>query len=68
MCTQRVERYDAGRCRRVAAAVGRNGGDVRTHAKVARLLTNGQRVTAVVCAGEQIAANHVVLATSLAPA
>jgi 15-cis-phytoene desaturase len=33
-----------------------------------RLLTDGQRVHGVESAGEQIAANHVVLATSLAPA
>ena len=52
----------------IAAAVGRNGGEVWTQAKVTRLLTDGQRVHGVESAGEQIAANHVVLATSLAPA
>jgi phytoene dehydrogenase-like protein len=52
----------------IAAAIGRNGGEVRTHAKVTRLLTDGQRVTGVESAGEQITAAHVVLATSLAPA
>jgi 15-cis-phytoene desaturase len=52
----------------IAAAVCRQGGEVRTHAPVTRLLTDGQRVSGVESAGEQITANHVVLATSLAPA
>ena len=47
----------------IAAAIGRQG-VVRTHAKVTRLLTDGRRVHGVESAGEQIAANHVVLATS----
>ncbi|HEV2844309.1 MAG TPA: FAD-dependent oxidoreductase, partial [Thermoanaerobaculia bacterium] len=52
----------------VAAAIVRNGGEVRTRAKVTRLLTEGGRVTGVEVGGERIAANHVVLAASLAPA
>jgi 15-cis-phytoene desaturase len=52
----------------IAAAISRHGGEVRTHAKVTQLLTDGQRVTGVESAGEHIAANHVVVATSLAPA
>jgi 15-cis-phytoene desaturase len=52
----------------IAAAICRNGGEVRTQAEVTRLLTDGQRVYGVESAGEQIAADHVVLATSLAPA
>jgi 15-cis-phytoene desaturase len=52
----------------IAAAIGRNGGEVRTQARVTRLLTDGQRVHGVESVGERIAADHVVLATSLAPA
>jgi 15-cis-phytoene desaturase len=52
----------------IAAAIKRNGGEVRTQAAVTRLLTDGQRVHGVESAGEQIAAKHVVLATSLGPA
>ncbi|HEX8099652.1 MAG TPA: FAD-dependent oxidoreductase, partial [Actinomycetota bacterium] len=52
----------------IAAAIVRNGGEVRTNAKVTRLLTESGRVTGVEVGGERIAANHVVLATSLAPA
>ena len=52
----------------LAAAIGRNGGEVRTRAEVTRLLTDGDRVMGVEVAGERIAANHVVLAASLAPA
>ena len=52
----------------IAVAVGHNGGEVRTNAKVTRLLTGGQRMHGVESAGEQIAANHVVLVTSLASA
>jgi 15-cis-phytoene desaturase len=52
----------------IAAAIVRNGGEVWTRAKVTRLLTDGQRVNGVESAGERIAADHVVLAASLAPA
>ncbi|HEX9944257.1 MAG TPA: FAD-dependent oxidoreductase [Thermoanaerobaculia bacterium] len=52
----------------IASAIVRNGGEVRTRARVTRLLTDGGRVSGVEVAGERIAADHVVLATSLAPA
>lgn len=52
----------------IAAAIVRNGGEVRTRAEVTRLLTDGSRVSGVEVAGERIAADHVVLAASLAPA
>ena len=55
----------------LAAAIVRNGGEVRTRAEVTRLLTDsarGDRVMGVEAAGEPIAAEHVVLAASLAPA
>jgi 15-cis-phytoene desaturase len=52
----------------LAAAISCNGGEVRTHAEVTRLLTDGRRVHGVESAGVQIAADHVVLATSLGPA
>jgi 15-cis-phytoene desaturase len=53
----------------LAAAIERHGGRVRTRAKVTRLLTDRGRVTGVVVGGgERIAARHVVLAASLAPA
>ena len=52
----------------IAAAIVRHGGEVRTRAPVTRLLTDGRRVHGVESAGERIAADHVVLATSLAPA
>lgn len=52
----------------IAAAVVRNGGAVRTGAKVTRLLTENGRVTGVEIGRERIAADHVVLAASLAPA
>jgi 15-cis-phytoene desaturase len=55
----------------VAAAIVRQGGEVRTRSKVTRLLTEGGRVTGVEVGGakgQRIAADHVVLAASLAPA
>lgn len=52
----------------IAAAIVRNGGEVRTRAKVTRLLTEGNRVTGVEVGSRRIAADHVVLAASLAPA
>jgi 15-cis-phytoene desaturase len=52
----------------IAAAIVRNGGEVRTQAGVTRLLTDGRRVNGVEVAGERIVADHVVLATGLAPA
>lgn len=52
----------------IAEAIVRNGGEVRTRAKVTRLLTEGGRVTGVEVSGKQIRADHVVLAASLAPA
>jgi 15-cis-phytoene desaturase len=52
----------------IAAAIVHNGGEVRTRAKVTRLLTDGGRVTGVEAGGRRIAAEHVVLAASLAPA
>lgn len=52
----------------VASAIVRNGGEVRTRARVTRLLTRDGRVTGVEVDGEPIAARHVVLAASLAPA
>lgn len=53
----------------LAAAIVQRGGEVRTRAKVSRLLTRDGRVTGVeVGGGERIAAEHVVLAASLAPA
>ena len=53
----------------LAAAIVQRGGEVRTRAKVTRLLTRNGRVTGVeVGGGERIAAEHVVLAASLAPA
>lgn len=52
----------------VAAAIVRNGGEVRTNARVTRLLTDRGRVTGVEADRERITADHVVLATSLAPA
>jgi 15-cis-phytoene desaturase len=52
----------------VAAAIVRRGGEVRTGARVTRLLTEGGRVTGVEVGQERIRANHVVLAASLAPA
>jgi 15-cis-phytoene desaturase len=72
LCTLRVGAFLGGMTEvmavPIAAAIGRQGGEVRTHTKVTRLLTDGQRVHGVESAGEQIAANHVVVATSLAPA
>ncbi|HVF61516.1 MAG TPA: FAD-dependent oxidoreductase [Thermoanaerobaculia bacterium] len=53
----------------LAAAIVQRGGEVRTRAKVTRLLTRNGRVTGVeIGGGERIAAEHVVLAASLAPA
>lgn len=52
----------------IASAIVHNGGEVRTRARVTRLLTDGGRVTGVEVGGERIAAEHVVLAASLAPA
>ncbi|HEX7184912.1 MAG TPA: FAD-dependent oxidoreductase [Thermoanaerobaculia bacterium] len=52
----------------IAAAIVRNGGEVRTRARATRLLTEGGRVNGVAVGGERITANHVVLAASLAPA
>ena len=52
----------------VASAIVRKGGEVRTRARVTRLLTQNGRVTGVEVGGERIAARHVVLAASLAPA
>jgi len=52
----------------IAAAIVRNGGEVWTRARVTRLLTGGGRVTGVEVSGQRIAADHVVLAASLAPA
>jgi len=52
----------------VAAAIERQGGAVRTRARVTRLLTGGGRVSGVEIGGQRIDAEHVVLATSLAPA
>jgi len=52
----------------VASAIVRNGGEVRTRAKVTRLLAEEGRVTGVEVSGEWIAADHVVVAASLAPA
>ncbi|HWM89330.1 MAG TPA: FAD-dependent oxidoreductase [Thermoanaerobaculia bacterium] len=52
----------------VASAIVRNGGEVRTRARVTRLLTEGGRVSGVEVGRERIAAEHVVLAASLAPA
>jgi 15-cis-phytoene desaturase len=52
----------------IAGAITRQGGEVRTDARVTRLLTEGGRVTGVEVRGQRITAEHVVLATSLAPA
>ena len=52
----------------VAAAIFRNGGQVRTHAPATRLLVRNQAVVGVECNGKQVFGDHVVLATSLAPA
>ncbi|HYO16894.1 MAG TPA: FAD-dependent oxidoreductase [Thermoanaerobaculia bacterium] len=52
----------------IAAAIVRNGGEVRTRARVTRLLTEGGRVNGVELDRERVATDHVVLATSLAPA
>jgi 15-cis-phytoene desaturase len=52
----------------LASAIVRRGGEVRTRAKVTRLLTEGGRVTGVEVGQERILANHVVLAASLVPA
>jgi 15-cis-phytoene desaturase len=52
----------------IAAAIVRQGGEVRTGARVVRLLADGGRVRGVELAGERIAAGHVVLAASLAAA
>jgi 15-cis-phytoene desaturase len=52
----------------IAAAIVRNGGEVRTRSKVTRLLTENGRVTGVEVGRRRIAADHVVLAASLAPA
>jgi 15-cis-phytoene desaturase len=72
LCTLRVGAFLGGMTEvmaaPIAAAIRRNGGEVRTQAAVTRLLTDGQRVHGVESAGEQIVADHVVLATSLGPA
>lgn len=52
----------------IADAIVRNGGEVRTRAKVTRLLADGGRVHGVEVEGERIEAEHVVLAASLMPA
>jgi 15-cis-phytoene desaturase len=52
----------------LAAAIVRKGGQVRTGARVTRLLVDGGRVTGVEIGPERILADHVVLAASLAPA
>src|ERR1700709_156211 len=51
-----------------AAAIESRGGRVRTRAGVTRLLAEGGRVSGVEVGGEWIGAEHVVVATSLAPA
>jgi 15-cis-phytoene desaturase len=72
LCTLRVGAFLGGMTEvmaaPIAAAISRNGGEVRTQVAVTRLLTDGQRVHGVESAGEQIVADHVVLATSLGPA
>jgi 15-cis-phytoene desaturase len=72
LCTLRVGAFLGGMTEvmaaPIAAAISRQGGEVRTQAKVTRLLTDGRRVQGVESAGERIAADHTVLATSLAPA
>jgi len=52
----------------IAAAIVRNGGRVRTRARVTRLLAEGGRVAGVEVSGERITADHVVLTASIAPA
>jgi 15-cis-phytoene desaturase len=52
----------------LAAAIERQGGTVRTRAKVTRLIVDGGSVTGVEVGGQRIAADHVVVAASLAPA
>ena len=55
-------------CGPIAEALKGKGATVRTEAEVERLIVEDGRVRGVVVAGERIEANHVVLATSLAPA
>src|SRR4029450_5115824 len=62
LCTLRVGAFLGGvtdvMAAPIAAAIGRQGGEVRTHTKVTRLLTDGQRVHGVESAGGPSAANH----------
>lgn len=52
----------------IAETITRQGGAVRLDATVERLAVEDGRVSGVYVNGERIEANHVVLATSLAPA
>jgi 15-cis-phytoene desaturase len=52
----------------IAAAVRQRGGIIRTNAVVAGLIVEGRRVKGVRVGGEEMRADHVVLATSLKPA
>jgi 15-cis-phytoene desaturase len=52
----------------LAAAIVRRGGSVRTRARVTKLVMENGRVTGVEVDGQRLAAEHVVLAASLAPA
>ena len=55
-------------CGPIAEALTAKGATVRTEAEVERLIVEDGRVRGVVVGGERIEADHVVLATSLAPA
>lgn len=52
----------------IADALARKGGTVTPNAEVERLVVEGGRVTGVVVNGETVRADHVILATALAPA
>lgn len=52
----------------LAEAIRARGGEVRTGARVTSLLVEGTRVRGVSVEGKPVRAEHVVLATSLAPA
>lgn len=55
-------------CAPVARGVEARGGQVRTASEVEALAVDDGRVTGVVVGGETVTADHVVVATSLAPA
>ena len=55
-------------CGPIGVAMTAKGANVRSEAEVERLIVEDGRVRGVVVGGERIEADHVVLATSLAPA